>query len=77
MNRIDLTIPVAMVVDTHPEVLDLLVDLGFRPLANPLMRNTVGRQVSIKQGAKLNGLNLVHIQQVLEWNGYEVIGGEL
>ncbi len=54
-NIIDVSIPVAEVVDKHPEVLDILVELGFKPLANPLMRNTVGRKVSLKQGSKLEG----------------------
>ena len=51
-NVIDVSIPVAQVIDQHPEVLDLLVELGFKPLANPIMRNTVGRKVSLKQGSK-------------------------
>ena len=54
-NIIDMSIPVAEVVDKHPEVLEILVELGFKPLANPLMRNTVGRKVSLKQGSKLEG----------------------
>ena len=37
-NVIDVSIPVAQVIDQHPEVLDLLVELGFKPLANPIMR---------------------------------------
>ena len=45
-NIIDVSIPVAQVVDKHPEVLDILVDLGFKPLANPIMRNTVGRKTA-------------------------------
>ncbi len=52
-NVIDVSIPVAQVIDQHPEVLDLLVELGFKPLANPIMRNTVGRKVSLKQGSKI------------------------
>ena len=51
-NVIDVSIPVAQVIDQHPEVLDLLVELGFKPLANPIMRNTVGRKVSLKQRIK-------------------------
>ena len=47
-NVIDLSIPVAEVMEKQPEVLDVLVELGFTPLANPVMRNTVGRVVSIK-----------------------------
>lgn len=76
MNCIDFNLPVAQVVDEHPEVLEILVELGFKPLANPIMRNTVGRKVSIKQGAKLNGLDLSVIQRTLEYNGYEVLGGK-
>ena len=51
-NIIDVSIPVAEVVDKHPEVLEILVELGFKPLANPLMRNTVGhsnRVLSLKE----------------------------
>ena len=73
-NIIDLSIPVAKVIDQHPEVLDLLVDLGFTPLKNPMMRNTVGRKVSIKQGASMNGIDLEKIKTAFEMNGYEVTG---
>ena len=57
-NVIDVSIPVAQVIDQHPEVLDLLVELGFKPLANPIMRNTVGRKVSLTQGSKLEVVGL-------------------
>ncbi|MBZ2135915.1 DUF1858 domain-containing protein [Streptococcus sp. 27098_8_75] len=73
-NVIDLSIPVAEVIEKHPEVLDVLVELGFTPLANPVMRNTVGRVVSIKKGAGMNGIDLNKIKQSLELNGYEVVG---
>ena len=75
-NIIDVSIPVAEVVDKHPEVLEILVELGFKPLANPLMRNTVGRKVSLKQGSKLEGTRtpMDKIVRTLEANGYEVIG---
>lgn len=75
MNRIDLSAPVAQVIEEHPEVLAILVDLGFTPLSNPLMRQTVGKKVSLQQGAKMRGIDLARIQSTLEWNGYDVIGG--
>ena len=74
MNTIDLNIPVAEVLDQHPEVLDLLVELGFTPLANPLMQQTLGRTVSIAQGAKLKGMELNQIVNSLKWNGYDIEG---
>lgn len=76
MNSIDVTIPVAEVLDQHPELLDLLVELGFKPLANPLMRQTAGRKVSLQQGAALVGLDLTEIKRVLVCNGYDVLGDE-
>lgn len=72
-NIIDVSIPVAEVVDKHPEVLEILVELGFKPLANPIMRNTVGRKVSLKQGSKLED-PMDKIVMTLEANGYEVVG---
>ena len=74
MNTIDLNIPVAEVLDQHPEVLDLLVELGFTPLVNPLMRQTLGRTVSIAQGAKMKGIDLNQIVNSLKWNGYDIKG---
>jgi len=73
-NVIDLSIPVAEVIEKQPEVLDVLVELGFTPLANPVMRNTVGRVVSIKKGAGMNVIDLNKIKRTLELNGYEVVG---
>ena len=73
-NMIDLSIPVAEVIEKHPEVLDVLVELGFTPLANPVMRSTVGGVVSIEKGASMNGIDLNKIKQTLELNGYEVVG---
>ncbi len=73
-NIIDVTVPVAEVVDKHPEDLDILVDLGFKPLANPIMRNTLGRKTSLKMGSKLAGIKIEDIVATLEANGYEVVG---
>lgn len=68
---IDFDMPVYQIVKAHPEILDLLVELGFKPLKNPAMLNTIGRTTSLKQGAKLIGLDLSKLIQELEWNGYK------
>ena len=76
-NLIDLNAPVAEVIKAHPEVKDLLIELGFKPLANPAMLNTVGKVTSLRTGSKMTKISLDRIRQVLECNGYEVIGGEV
>lgn len=71
-QTIDLNVAVYDVVKKNPELIDLLVELGFKPLKNPLMLNSIGRTTTIKKGAKLIGLSLDEIKQTLEWNGYIV-----
>lgn len=71
-QMIDLNVAVYDVVKKNPELIDLLVELGFKPLKNPLMLNSIGRTTTIKKGATLIGLSLDEITQTLEWNGYIV-----
>ena len=73
-NTIDLSQPVANLLDKNPELLDLLVDLGFAPLANHQMRETVGRQVTLIQGAAMHGLPIERVRDILASNGYDVVG---
>ncbi|MGT2637350.1 DUF1858 domain-containing protein [Streptococcus ratti] len=75
-NTIDLSKPVAEVLKEHPEIKELLIDLGFKPLANPAMLNTVGKVTSLKTGSKMAGVSLDDIKKTLIFNGYEVIGGK-
>ncbi|WP_156009498.1 DUF1858 domain-containing protein [Streptococcus ruminantium] len=74
MNTIDLNLPVADIISQHPEVKELLIDLGFKPLANPAMLHTVGKVTSLKTGSKMTKIPLERIQRVLEYNGYDVVG---
>ncbi len=74
MNTIDMSQPVAEIIAKNPEVLELLVGLGFKPLANPAMLHTLGKVTSLKAGAKIAHIPIEKIKETLEWNGYDVIG---
>ena len=73
---IDLDQPVFQTIETHPELLDILVDLGFKPLANPKMLNSVGKITSLRSGCKLIRLDIKKLIQTLYNNGYQVKGVE-
>ena len=60
-------------IHIYPEVKELLIDLGFKPLSNPAMLNTVGKVTSLKAGSKLANIPLEKIKQTLLFNGYDVI----
>jgi hypothetical protein len=53
------------VLDCHPELLDTLLSLGFRPLANPLLRKTVARHVSIAQACRHVGREPAEVLEVI------------
>lgn len=73
-NEIDLSIPVNDTLKKNPEILDLLVDIGFKPLKNPAMRESVGRLVTLNKGCDMINIPVSQLVQELEWNGYTVKG---
>ncbi|MFO0799692.1 MAG: NnrS family protein [Gemmataceae bacterium] len=52
-------------LDRYPELLPTFIELGFRPLANPVLRRTVARTVSVAQACRHLGLDLSHVIDVL------------
>ncbi|MEQ9764074.1 DUF1858 domain-containing protein [Streptococcus sp. ZJ151] len=71
-NTIDLKKPVADIIKDHPELQEILVELGFKPLANPAMLNTVGKVTSLKSGAKLAHIPIEKIKETLLMHGYDI-----
>jgi hypothetical protein len=45
------------VVDAAPELLAVFVQFGFALLQNPLLRRTLGRQVTIRQACRMHNIN--------------------
>ena len=72
MNTIYLEDSVYTTLQHHPEVKDLLIELGFTPLSQPQMVQTVGRITSLKKGSKIAKIPLDTIIRQLELNGYIV-----
>ena len=72
MNSIRLDIPVEKVLQQNPELLNILVEFGFKPLENPLMRATVAKITTLKQGCQMIGKSPQELIQTLVWNGYQV-----
>jgi hypothetical protein len=53
------------ILDAHPELLETFLALGFRPLANPLLRRTVARRVSIGHACTQLNLDAVDVLAAL------------
>lgn len=72
MNTIYLEDSVYTTIAEHPEVKDLLVEIGFKPLNQPQMVHTVGRITNLIKGSKIAKVPLETIVETLEMNGYIV-----
>lgn len=58
---IDPDAKVADVVEAWPEALDVLLEMGFAPLRNPIARKTIGRVFSLRQAAAFRGVDLAEM----------------
>ena len=72
MNTIYLEDSVFQTIQEHPEVKELLMELGFTPLGNPHMLQTVGRVTSLAKSIRLIGLPKEELVRALTENGYIV-----
>ena len=52
MKKIDGNKTVYTLIEENPELKSVLVELGFTPLNNEAMLNTVGRMMTLNNGAK-------------------------
>lgn len=71
-NEIDLKDSVYTLTQQHPELIELLVDLGFHQLTDETLRKTVGRTITLTMGSKLMNISLEEIKKKLRWNGYQI-----
>lgn len=72
-KTIDLAKTVYELVQEHPELIEIMRDVGFDSITNPTMLRTVGRVMTIPKGATMRGLDLDAIKVELENRGYTVL----
>ena len=53
MKTISIHTTIATLVKTNPEVIDIMISLGFTEVKNPLMLSTVGKIMTLAKGAKM------------------------
>jgi len=57
----------------YPEIKDILKELGFVDIANPIMMNTAGRVMTIPKGAEMKNIDIETIKEKLKQNGFEIV----
>ncbi len=72
MKIIDKNQSVYNLTQEYPELIDVLYDIGFTEIKNPLVRKTVGKHMTLQRGAKMKGISWVAIVNRLKKAGYEI-----
>lgn len=73
MKTIDLNQSVYTLCGSHPELVDIMAQIGFSDIAKPGMLQTAGRLMTIPKGAALKKLDMDMIKEKLEGHGYRII----
>ncbi|MBI5743756.1 MAG: DUF1858 domain-containing protein [Elusimicrobia bacterium] len=69
---IDLDKTLFDVTAQYPETIDILFGLGFMGVKNPGMRESHGRQMTLRTGCGHLGLDLAAVKAALEAKGFTV-----
>ena len=73
MKNISINEPVTSLVEKYPDLKNILKDIGFSEITNPLALSSVGKIVSIKKGAGIKNIGLDIIREKLQEGGFNLI----
>lgn len=73
MKVIDLKRTVYDICSEYPEMLDILMHLGFNEIVKPGMLNTAGRFMTIPKGSVLRKIDIAVIKKTLKEQGFDII----
>ena len=72
LKLIDLKKNVYELTETYPELIEILKEMGFLGVANPIARKTLGKLTTIPQGCKKQGKDLNEVIKKLKELGFKV-----
>lgn len=72
MKKINLNETVYQLIQQYPELKNILVHMGFTPLQNDYLLNSVGRMMPLKKGAEQIGLDIPELIAKLEGQGFTI-----
>ena len=73
---LDLKKTVAELVEENPEVKEIMAQIGFKEITNPVALNVMGRIMTIPRGAAVKGIELSKVIAAFEERGYQVISDD-
>jgi hypothetical protein len=72
MKIIELSQSILSLVTMHPEIKDILFELGFKDIVKPGMLQTVGRIMTLEKGSRMQSIDLEVVKHKLTEKGYTI-----
>jgi hypothetical protein len=73
MKEINLDTTLYELTEKYPDLIPVLVGMGFAGVADPAMRKGHGKVMTIRKGCEMHGTDLGEAVKVLEKSGYMVL----
>ena len=74
MKKLDLSKNVYELTEEYPELIEILFEIGFKAIKNPIARRTIGRVMTIQKGCEQQDRDLGEVIKKLRENGFDVVG---
>ena len=72
MKEIDFKKTVFELTELYPELIEILKEMGFLGVKNPVIRKTVGKMMTIPKGCQKMGEDVNEVIKKLEEKGFKL-----
>lgn len=73
-KKLDLNKTVFELTQEYPELVEIMAGLGFTEVTKKPMLHSVGKMMTIPNGAKLKKISMMDVVTTLMSNGFELMG---
>ena len=73
-KKLDLNKTVFELAQEYPELVDIMVGLGFTEIAKKPILHSVGKMMTIPKGAKMKNISMIDVVTTLMRHGFEPVG---
>ncbi|MDI6762637.1 MAG: DUF1858 domain-containing protein [Thermodesulfobacteriota bacterium] len=72
MKEINLSESIYELTEQYPDLIEILKEMGFLGVKNPITRQTLGRVTTIPQGCRKMDKDLDEVIKILREKGFEI-----
>lgn len=72
MKHLDINKSIYELTAQYPELIDIMVELGFKDIANPFTLKTAGKVMTVPKGCRMKGIDIEEVVKKFKEKGFEV-----